>query len=62
MEAGVLKPSIITTPGANTTTDSIKGKEFAFDSLEWIGNDRGNPIFYMVDSKDTWLFKSVIVN
>ena len=43
-------PNQSTTPGANTTPDSLKGKEFVFDSLEWIDNDFGYPLFYLVDS------------
>ena len=43
-------PNQPTIPGANTTPDSLKGKEFVFDSLEWIDNDFGYPLFYLVDS------------
>ena len=42
-------PNQPTTPRASTTPDSLKGKEFVFDSLEWIDNDFGNPIFYLED-------------
>ena len=37
-------------PLVNMTPDSLKGREFIFDSLEWIDNDFGNPAFYLVDS------------
>jgi hypothetical protein len=37
-------------PAANMTPGSLKGREFVFDSLEWIDNDFGYPTFYMVDS------------
>lgn len=43
-------PNQPTTPGSNTTPESLRGKEFVFDSLEWIDNDFGNPVFYLVDS------------
>ena len=43
-------PNQTTTPGANTTPESLRGKEFVFDRLEWIDNDFGNPVFYLVDS------------
>ena len=37
-------------PLANMTPDSLKGSEFVFDSLDWIDNDFGNPVFYLEDS------------
>ena len=37
-------------PVVNMTPDSLKGREFVFDSLEWIDDDFGYPTFYMVDS------------
>jgi len=39
------RPAIV-----NMTPDSLKGREFIFDSLEWIDNDFGYPTFYLVDS------------
>ena len=44
-------PNQPTTPGANTTPDSLKGREFVFDSLEWIDdNGFGYPACYLIDS------------
>ena len=37
-------------PAVNTTPESLRGLEFVFDSLEWIDNDFGNPVFYLIDS------------
>ena len=39
-----------TRPPVNTTPESLRGLEFVFDSLEWIDNDFGNPIFSLEDS------------
>lgn len=37
-------------PPVNTTPESLRGLEFVFDSLEWIDDDFGNPVFYLIDS------------
>ena len=37
-------------PAVNTTPDALRGREFVFDSLEWIAEDFGNPAFYLIDS------------
>jgi hypothetical protein len=37
-------------PMINMTPDSLKGRKFVFDSLEWTDNDFGYPTFYMIDS------------
>ena len=31
----------------NSTPDSLKGREFVFDSLVWIDNDFGSAVFYI---------------
>jgi len=38
------------TPAVNTTPDSLRGLELLFDSLAWIDNDFGYPVFYLEDS------------
>ena len=37
-------------PAVNTTPDYLVGREFIFDSLEWVDNDFGYPAYYLIDS------------
>ena len=43
-------PNQTRSPAVNTTPESLRGREFLFDSLEWIDDDFGNPAFYLIDS------------
>ena len=49
-EAFDSSPNYPRSPGANMTPDSLRGREFVFDSLAWIDDDFGKPAFYLVDS------------
>ncbi len=43
-------PNQTRSPAVNTSPESLRGREFLFDSLEWIDDDFGNPAFYLIDS------------
>ena len=43
-------PNYPVSPAVNMTPDSLRGREFLFDSLTWIDNDFGYPVFYLEDS------------